>query len=97
MYPISGYPKITEFRAMLAALAPDSPTRRWEGGHFLGYVAASEDGEGKDYWFRGHHNGIAFGLSVKVWKSGQALFREAGELLELRLAWESQTLVCGER
>src|SRR6266851_2934375 len=32
MYPINGYPRITEFRAMLGALAPDSPTRRWEGG-----------------------------------------------------------------
>jgi len=51
MYPISGYPKITEFRAMLAALALDSPTRRWEGGHFLGYVAASEEGKGRTTGF----------------------------------------------
>ncbi|OLB28798.1 MAG: hypothetical protein DMG42_10120 [Acidobacteria bacterium] len=96
MYPISGYPKITEFRAMLAALAPDSPTRRWEGGHFLGYVAASEEGKGKDYWFRAHHNGITFGLSEKEWKSVQALFREAWELPEIRMAWDSLTLEYGE-
>src|SRR6184192_4600355 len=77
-------------------LAPDSPTRRWEGGHFLGYVAASEEGKGKDYWFRAHHNGITFGLSEKEWKSVQALFREAWELPEIRMAWDSLTLEYGE-
>jgi hypothetical protein len=96
MYPINGYPKITEFRAMLAALAPDSPTRRWEGGHFLGYVAASEEGKGRDYWFRAHQNGITFGLSEKEWKSVQALFRRAWELPEIRMAWDSLTLEYGE-
>ncbi len=69
MYPINGYPRITEFRAMLATLAPESPARRWESGYFLGYVAAPEEGKGKDYWFRAHDNGITFGLSEKEWKS----------------------------
>lgn len=96
MYPIKGYPRITEFRAMLNALAPDSPTRRWEGGHFLGYVAASEEGKGKDYWFRAHENGITFGLSEKEWKSVQALFRRAWELPEIRMAWDALTLEYGE-
>ncbi len=96
MYPINGYPKITEFRAMLAALAPDSPTRRWEGAHFLGYVAPSEEGKGKDYWFRAHENGITFGLSEKEWKSVQALFRRAWELPEIRMAWDALTLEYGE-
>jgi hypothetical protein len=96
MYPINGYPKITEFRALLAALAPDSSTRRWESGHFLGYVAASEEGKGKDYWFRAHENGITFGLSEKEWKSVQALFRRAWELPEIRMAWDALTLEYGE-
>ncbi len=96
MYPINGYPGITEFRAMLAALAPDSPTRRWEGGHFLGYVGASEEGKGKDYWFRAHENGITFGLSEKEWKSVQALFRRAWELPEIRMAWDALILEYGE-
>src|SRR2546429_8236577 len=77
-------------------LAPDTPPRRWEGGHFLGYVAASEEGKGKDYWFRSHENGITFGLSEKEWKSVQALFREAWELPEIRMAWDSLTLEYGE-
>jgi len=96
MYPISRYPKITEFRAMLAALVLDSPARRWEGGHFLGYVAPSDEGKGKDYWFRAHENGITFGLSEKEWKSVQALFRRAWELPEIRMAWDALTLEYGE-
>ena len=96
MYPINGYPKITEFRTMLAALAPDNAARRWEGGHFLGYVAPPEEGKGKDYWFRAHENGITFGLSEKEWKSVQALFRRAWELPEIRMAWDALTLEYGE-
>jgi hypothetical protein len=96
MYPINGYPKITEFRAMLAELAPESPARRWESGYFLGYVAAPEEGKGKDYWFRAHDNGITFGLSEKEWKSVQALFRRAWELPEIRMAWDALTLEYGE-
>jgi hypothetical protein len=96
MYPINGYPKITEFRAMLAALAPDNPKRGWEGEHFLGYVAPSEEAKGKDYWFRANQNGITFGLSEKEWKSVQALFRRAWELPEIRMAWDALTLEYGE-
>src|SRR5215467_6264681 len=68
MYPVSRYPKITEFRAMLSALNTDSPTPRWEGGYFLAYAVPSVEGRGKDYWFRAHDNGITFGLSDKEWK-----------------------------
>jgi hypothetical protein len=96
MYPISRYPRITEFRAMLATLAPDSLVRRWEGGHFLGYVASPEEGKGKDYWFRAHENGITFSLSEKEWKSVQTLFRRAWELPEIRMAWDALTLEYGE-
>ncbi len=38
LYPISSYPKIAEFRAMLAALAPPSQVRSWNGEYFFGYV-----------------------------------------------------------
>jgi len=95
-YPIIGYPKITEFRAMLAALSPESAKQRWEAEHFLGYVAASEEGRGKDYWFRAHQNGITFGLSEMEWKSVYALFRRAWELPEIRMAWDALTQEYGE-
>lgn len=94
-YPISGYPRITEFRAMLGALGTD--TRRWNGEHFFGYVAASEDGKAKeDVWFRAHANGITFGFSEKEWKMVQALFRRAWEMPEVRMAWDELALEYGE-
>jgi hypothetical protein len=96
MYPLNGYPKITEFRALLAALASDSPIPRWEAEHFFGYVAASEDGKGKDYWFRANTNGISFGFSEKEWRAVHALFRRAWELPEIRMAWDALTLEYGE-
>ena len=81
---------------MLATLAPDSLVRRWEGGHFLGYVASPEEGKGKDYWFRAHENGKTFGLSEKECKSVQTLFRRAWELPEIHMASEALTLESGE-
>lgn len=94
-YPISGYPRITEFRAMLSALGDE--TRRWNGEHFFGYVAASEDGKAKeDVWFRAHANGITFGFSEKEWKTVQALFRHAWEMPEVRMAWDELALEYGE-
>ena len=97
MYPINGYPKITEFRAMLAALAPDSPTRRWESGHFLGYVAASEEGKGKDYWFRAHTEWHHVSASPR--RSGsrcKRCFAAHGNFPEIRMAWDALTLEYGE-
>lgn len=94
-YPISGYPRITEFRAMLGALGDD--TRRWNGEHFFGYVPASEDSKAKeDVWFRAHANGITFGFSEKEWKAVQALFRRAWEMPEVRMAWDELALEYGE-
>ncbi|MGH9709558.1 MAG: hypothetical protein ACRD37_03320, partial [Candidatus Acidiferrales bacterium] len=89
MYPISGYPKITEFRAMLGTLTPEGTNRRWNGEHFFGYVASSEEGKGKDdVWFRAHGNGITFGFSEKDWKAVQMLLRRAWEMPEVRMAWD---------
>jgi hypothetical protein len=96
MYPLNGYHKITEFRALLIALTPDSPIPRWEAEHFFGYVATSEDGKGKDYWFRANTNGITFGFSENEWKAVQALFRCAWELPGIRMAWDALTLEYGE-
>lgn len=95
MYPISGYPKITELRAMLAALTTDG-SARWNGEYFFGYIAPAEEGKGKDVWFRAHANGITFGFSEKEWKSVQALFRRAWEIPEVRMAWDELALEYGE-
>jgi len=95
MFPISGYPKITEFRAMLAALTTDG-SARWNGEYFFGYVAPAEEGKGKDVWFRAHANGITFGFAEKEWKSVQGLFRRAWEIPEVRMAWDELALEYGE-
>lgn len=95
MYPIGGYPNITEFRAMLVALTTDG-SARWNGQYFFGYVAPSEEGKGKDVWFRAHANGITFGFSEKEWKSAQGLFRRAWEIPEVRMAWDELALEYGE-
>jgi hypothetical protein len=96
MYPIEGYPKITEFRAMLATLGPEGE-RRWNREYFLGYTAPSEEGKGKeDVWFRAHTNAITFGFSEKEWKSVQTLFRRAWEIPEVRMAWDELALEYGE-
>jgi hypothetical protein len=98
MYPLSGYPKIAEFRTMLDALTPESSTPRWDGEHFFGYSAKPEDAKekGKDFWFRAHDNGITFGFSEKEWKSVQAVFRRAWAIQEVRMAWDGLALEYGE-
>ena len=98
MYPLSGFPKIAEFRIMLSALSPESPTPRWDGEHFFGYAAKPEDEKerGKDFWFRAHDNGITFGFSEKEWKSVQALFRRAWDVQEVRVSWDGLALEYGE-
>ena len=94
-YPISGYPRITEFRAMLVNLG--DAARRWNGEHFFGYVAASEDSKAKeDVWLRAHANGITFGFSDKEWKTVQALFRRAWDMPEVHMAWDELALEYGE-
>ena len=81
---------------MLARLGPEGE-RRWNGEHFFGYMASSEDGKGKeDVWFRAHVNGVTFGFSEKEWKSVQALFRRAWEMAEVRMAWDELALEYGE-
>jgi hypothetical protein len=98
MYPFSGYPRIGEFRSMLSALTPESPSPHWDGDFFFGYTAKPEDerDKGNDFWFRAHDNGITFGFAEKEWKSVQALFRRAWDVKEVRMAWDGLALEYGE-
>ena len=98
MYPFSGYPRIGEFRSMLATLTPEGSSPHWDGEHFFGYTAKPEDEreKGKDFWFRAHDNGITFGFAEKEWKSVQALFRRAWDVQEVRMAWDGLALEYGE-
>ena len=95
-YPISGYPKITEFRRMLATLTKEGVNARWTGGYFFGFLAEREQDKEKEFWFRAHENGITFGFSEEEWDSAQELFRRAWEIPEVRMAWDALTTEYGE-
>jgi len=95
LYPIRRYPAITEFRAMLTALAPDGTSRCWSGGYFLGYVAEAEHEE-PVFWFRAHDNGITLGFSAEEWDAVRALVRRAWDIPDIRAAWDTLSLEYGE-
>jgi hypothetical protein len=94
MYPLSGYPKINEFRAMLEVLGPQS--RRWSGLYFFGYTAVPPETDPDGFWFRANDNGITFGFAVSDWTSVQTLFRRAWAVPDVRLAWDALGLEYGE-
>jgi hypothetical protein len=95
LYPIISYPKIAEFRAMLAALGPASSARSWTGEYFFGYVQSGEPRQPSDVWFRAHDNGITFGLSVEEWAAVRTLFQRAWQSLDIQRAWDQLTLDYG--
>ncbi len=96
VYPISGYPKLAEFRAMLAALSSTREHRNWSGAYFFGYVQTPPTTPEAEAWFRAYDNGIAFGFSADEWAAVQTLFRRAWDLPAIRMAWETLALEYGE-
>ncbi len=95
MYPISGYPKLSEFRTMLTTLAADRQ-RQWSGAHFFGYVAGNSGSADAGVWFRGAEHGITVGLSLQDWASLQALFQRAWDSPDVRRVWDTLTQDYGE-
>jgi hypothetical protein len=71
-YPIAGYPRLLEFRAMLAALGiVDTPLQRWEGRYFIGDL--THPGGAEEFWFRGTDDGISVGFSRAEWDGLRSL------------------------
>lgn len=95
MYPISGYPKLAEFHAMLNALGPDRQ-RQWPGAQFFGYVSAASGKDESAIWFRAPENGISVGLSLRHWAGLRDLFEQAWEMPDVRRAWDALALDYGE-
>jgi hypothetical protein len=89
MYPLSGYPKINEFRAMLDALGSHSRLRRWNGLYFFGYTPTPPEQDPDGFWFRAGDNGITFGFAVKEWETLQRLFQRAWTIPDIRVAWDA--------
>jgi hypothetical protein len=95
MYPVSLYPKLTEFLTMLTTLGPDEQ-RQWSGRHFFGYVSTSPEDRQSQVWFRAPENGITLGFSREQWTALRALFARAWELPDVRNAWDALALDYGE-
>ena len=92
VYPMSSYPMIQEFRAMLNGLTAKS--RHWKGEYFFGYTW---DREGEtQFSFRAHANGITFGFSQEEWNAVRKLFRRAWEMPELQATWDELTMEYGD-
>ncbi len=95
MYPMGPYPRIAEFRALLAAFdSKKPPSRAWDGEYFFAYVA--ESGKEIEYWFRAHDNGITIGFTMEEWNTLRKLFRRAWEMREVIVSWETLLLEYGE-
>jgi hypothetical protein len=95
-YPIIGYPRLVEFRAMLAALVADQRSGDWTGAYFFADLIATDPERASEIWFRAHDNGITFGFTVKEWAALNTLFRRAWNLPEVRRAWGALALEYGE-
>ena len=95
LYPIAGFPRLSEFSSMVAALHANPTEPGWAGAFFIGGVIADVDGA-PAVWFRAHDNGITVQCSATEWAAVQRLFRRAWELPDIRRAWEALTMEYGE-
>jgi hypothetical protein len=95
MYPVSGYPKLAEFRGMVEALASEG-ARHWMGAHFFGYVTAATADHDAAVWFRAPENGISVGLSLSHWTHLRALLRRAWDEPDIRRVLDTLSLDYGE-
>jgi hypothetical protein len=95
LYPINEYPRIAEFRALLAAIDPPRHMKSWTGEYFFAYAQPREP-KIIEVWFRALDNGITFGFTVDEWSTLRTLFRRAWESQDLQQAWDRLTRDYGE-
>jgi hypothetical protein len=97
LYPISGYPVLAEFRAMLAVLPSARQRQNWDGRHWFGYAHPATAKEPGSVSFRAHANGVMFSFSEEHWAALQRLFHRAWELPEVQQMWDALSLEYGEQ
>lgn len=95
-YPITSYPRIAEFRNMLAAVDGNDPGGFWNGPHFVAYVQRPAAEQSGGVWFRAQDNGITVGVSAEEWKSVQTLLRRAWDMPDISGAWDALAVEYGE-
>ena len=94
MYPMSRYPMITAFRAMLDGLRSDQENEHWDTPSFFAYTGRGKDG--LHVGFRAKDNGITFTFAPEEWTAIKRLFEKAWETPELNRVWEKLALEYGE-
>ena len=95
LYPVDGYPKISEFRTILERLDVKRELIFWEGRYFLAYTRCDvKDAIGVNV--RARDNGITFNFCGEDWQSIKKLFRRAWQAPEVRRVWDSLALEYGE-
>ncbi|MEG9436375.1 hypothetical protein JAO29_09380 [Edaphobacter sp. HDX4] len=94
MYPISPYPMIARFRAMLFGLRADQELQHWDSETFFAYT--SRNGDEIDASFRAKDNGITFGFSPQEWSALKRLFTKAWNTPEISRTWDKLTQEYGE-
>jgi hypothetical protein len=85
MYPLSRYPMLAAFRAMLFGLCDDREMQHWDGELFYAYT--SRNGDEIDVSFRAKDNGITFGFSSHEWQAVKRLFAKAWNSPEVSRTW----------
>lgn len=95
-YPISGYPRVSEFFTMLAALGGSGggSLRRWHGHFFVGDRIAA--GNEQEVWFRGTEDGISVGFSLQEWTAVQSLAERALNTPDVAMTWTALARDYGE-
>ena len=94
--PIIGFPRIAEFRSMLADLLADREPGDRTGAYFYAAVTSPGPKEPSEIWFRAHDNGVSFGLTHAEWRAVHHVFQRAWELPEIRIAWDALLREYGE-
>lgn len=95
LYPVEGYPKISEFKTILERLDLKRVLIAWNGRYFLAYTVADEkDAVGVN--FRARDNGITFNFRGDDWQSIKKLFRRAWQDPQVRRIWDALALEYGE-
>ena len=92
VYPISTYPKIREFAAMLSQLKPGG---QWRGTHFHGSTEAESGDQPAQLRFRGL-DGITLGFTSEEWQRLNGLLASALGTPKLAGYWKELGLIYGE-
>jgi hypothetical protein len=93
--PISEFPAIAEFRAMLEEFNSSREDSYWKGYYFSAAATRPETGD-LMISFRSEASGIAFTLNQSDWSAIRSMTRRAWEKSEVRRLWDQQGREYGE-